>query len=125
MSRVGIVEDDTGCRRALSRLLRAAGQDPMGFGSAEEYLESVGDVDVACLVVDVQLGGMSGFDLQRRLAGSGSAPPVVFLTAADEEETARRAALAGCAYVRKNAPAEELLRAIRSAVDAGTPRPKG
>ncbi|MCE7960040.1 MAG: response regulator [Acidobacteria bacterium ACB2] len=124
MSRVGIVEDDAGCRRALARLLRASGQVPVTFGSAEEYLRSAGEVDVDCLVVDVQLGGMSGFELQKRLAGTETAPPVVFLTAADEDEASRRAAAAGCAFVRKSAPAGELLHAIQEAVVAGPTHPK-
>lgn len=124
MIRVGIVEDDAGNQRALARLFRASGLEPLTFASAEEYL-AARDTDVACLVVDVQLGGISGFGLQRRLAGSGSAPPVVFLTAAEEEETAARAARAGCAYVRKNAPAAELLGAIHAAIDNRGVFPKG
>lgn len=125
MSRVGIVEDDAGNQRALARLLRAAGLHPVTFASAEDYLLAAGDAEIACLVVDVQLGGMSGFELQRRLSASASTPPVVFLTAAEEGEASERAARAGCAYVRKNAPAADLLSAIHDAVASFHPCPKG
>src|SRR5262245_14260924 len=101
MLRVGIVDDDASHCRAVARLLRASGMDPVTFASAEEYLEHGAQREIDCLVLDIQLGGISGFELQNRLAAAVQAPPVVFLTAHEEPETIARAARSGCAYVRK------------------------
>ena len=126
MFRVGIVDDDASHCRALARLLRASGMETSTFASAEEYLASTNGTVIDCLVLDIQLGGMSGFELQSRLATAGSAPPVVFLTAHEEPETIAHAARTGCPFVRKTEPGSVLLDAIRRAVavhsqSGGTP----
>jgi FixJ family two-component response regulator len=126
MLRVGIVDDDTSHCRALARLLRASGMETLTFASAEEFLERRNGSVIDCLVLDIQLGGMSGFELQSRLAATGLAPPVVFLTAHEDPETIARAARTGCAYVKKTEPGPVLLEAIRRAVadhpqSGGTP----
>ena len=123
MLRVSIVDDDASHCHALARLLRAYGMEVLTFASAEEYLEQGGAPGIDCLVLDIQLGGMSGFDLQSRLAATGTAPPVVFLTAHEEPETIARAARTGCAYVRKTDPGRVLLEAIRRAAAARPARP--
>ena len=61
---IGVVEDDPSFRRALRRLLSAAGFSVAAFASAEEFLASKSPEATACLVLDLSLGGMSGFDLQ-------------------------------------------------------------
>jgi FixJ family two-component response regulator len=116
MFRVGIVDDDASHCRAVARLLRASGMEVLTFSSAEEYLGRGNGPPIECLVLDIQLGGMSGFELQSGLAAVGSAPPVVFLTAHEEPETIARARRTGCAYVRKTDPASVLLDAIRRAI---------
>ena len=115
MLRVAIVDDDIAHCRALARLLRASGMETTTYASAEDYLEAGRDREVDCLVLDIQLGGMSGFELQSSLAAGCQAPPIVFLTAHAEPETIARAACAGCAHVRKTDPAPVLLEAIRRA----------
>jgi FixJ family two-component response regulator len=119
MPRVAIVDDDASHCRALARLLRASGMETVSFGSAEEYLAQGGGRGIDCLVLDIQLGGMSGFDLQDRIAAATIGPPVVFLTAHGEPETVARAARTGCSYVRKTDPAGVLLDAIRRATAGG------
>lgn len=116
MPRIAIVDDDQSHCRALARLLRAAGMDTVTFPSAEDFLASALGRTADCVVLDIQLGGMSGFDLQRRMATEGGWPPVVFLTAHGEPETIARAAERGCDYVRKIEPAEDLLAAIRGTI---------
>ena len=81
---IGLVEDDPSFRRARRRLLSAAGFSVAAFASAEEFLASESAGATACLVLDVYLGGMSGFDLQRRLATAGVPIPTIFITAHDE-----------------------------------------
>ena len=114
--RVAIVDDDPTYGRAAARLLRARGFETTTFRSAEELLgagpEAVGD----CLLLDVQLQGMSGFDLQRRLAESGAKTPVVFISGSTVVSLPERAAEAGCAFLRKSDPGEAVVAAITEAV---------
>lgn len=114
---IGIVDDDASLLRALQRLLRAAGFAVETFQSAEEFLPSERRAGLRCLVLDVHLGGMSGFDLQRRLAGQGEPIPIVFITAHDDAETRERARRAGAVeYLRKPFDEEALIQAIHKAI---------
>jgi FixJ family two-component response regulator len=76
---LGVVDDDADVRRAIERLLRAFGHDVHPFASAEAF--QANRVPVDCLVVDVRLSGLSGFELDERLRLDGSAVPVVLITA--------------------------------------------
>jgi FixJ family two-component response regulator len=91
---IAVIEDDDGMRKALHRLLRAAGHQVEVFGSVEEWLDCDQRHDWACLVLDVRLPGLSGLDLQRHLIHSGSRVPIIFLTA-NAEEGMREEALRG------------------------------
>ena len=109
-------------RRALERLLDANGFGTLGYGSAEAFLQSSGPDRAACLIVDIQLEGMSGIMLRRRLAASGSTLPVIFITAIDAAETEREAIEAGCvAYLRKPFPSDRLIAAIQEATGRRLP----
>jgi len=114
---VGVVDDDESLRRALARLLRAAGMRPITYSSAEEFRADVKQSRFDCLVLDVHLPGMSGLDLRNRLAAEGVATPVLFVTAHDDPR-AREEALAGrcVGYFRKTDAGDEILDAIRRAV---------
>ena len=83
-ARIAVVEDDEGVRRALARLLRATGYAVQTYGSAEEFLNTGRAAPVDCLVLDVYLGAMNGFELHAELVEAGCAPPTVFVTAHDE-----------------------------------------
>jgi FixJ family two-component response regulator len=77
---VGVIEDDAVSRTALGRLLQAGGFEPALFDSAETFVVSPGNRKWLCLIVDVQLTGMSGIDLQRHLRAAGCDVPVIIMT---------------------------------------------
>ena len=95
---VRVVEDDGSVRRATERILRLSGFTAAMFANAEELLDS-GRIseEALCLLVDVQLPGMNGFALVGRLAEMGHVPPVIFMTAFDDELTRARVKDAGAA----------------------------
>jgi FixJ family two-component response regulator len=113
---IAIIDRDRGVRRAVGRLLRAHGFRPQGYASAEAFLARGRTDDPACLVLDVELDGMSGVDLLHRLKAEQSSFPAVVMTATDDENTRRSAVAAGCvAYLQKPSSAELLLAAIAKA----------
>jgi FixJ family two-component response regulator len=119
---VGIVDDDDSVCRSLGRLLRASGVQTVLYSSAEAFLEDTKRPKFDCLVLDVQLEGISGIELARRLNAVGSKTPVVFITAHDDAETREEAARVRCvAYLGKSAPAETVITAIHRVVDVGLP----
>lgn len=118
---VSIIDDDDSVRRSLSRLLRAAGMNPSSYASAEQFLQYATRGLVDCLVLDVHLRGMSGFDLQRHLSTSGPPVPIIFITAHDKPDVRRQAQLAHCtAYFPKPFSGESLIAAINEAVAHGS-----
>jgi FixJ family two-component response regulator len=114
---IGVVEDDPSFLRALGRLLGAAGFTVAPFASAEEFLASNSAGAMSCLVLDVHLGGMSGFDLQQRLAAAGAPIPTIFITAHDDSITRERAR-SGVAYLRKPFREDALIGAIQQALES-------
>jgi FixJ family two-component response regulator len=92
---VAVVEDDPSSRTALGRLLWAAGFEPALFESAEAYIDAA--LTPTCIVVDVQLPGMSGLELQQRLGDAGSAPPIIVTTSRREDVIRERTQQNGCA----------------------------
>jgi FixJ family two-component response regulator len=92
---VSIVDDDKSIRDATRRLVRSLGHSAATFASAEEFLESGSLRQTACLIVDVQMPGMSGIDLQNHLIASGDCPPVIFVTAFPDDGVQARALGAG------------------------------
>jgi FixJ family two-component response regulator len=108
-----VVEDDPSFRRALSRSLVLRGFRSEVFASAEEFLQHPASRNADCVVLDIHLGGMSGFELQGELARRPSSPPIIFITAFDEPATRERALEAGAAgYLQKPFDEESLLEAI-------------
>jgi FixJ family two-component response regulator len=112
-----VVDDNAGFLKGVARLLAHNGIESRTFASAEALLESGSAQTATCLVLDIHLGGISGIELQRRLAASGSKCPVIFMTANDDEATRNEAVDAGCiAYLRKPFARHVLLDAIGKAV---------
>ena len=100
--------------RSFARLLRAAGIQPVTYTSAESFLADTKHPQFGCLVLDIQLGAMSGIELAQRLAAEGGHIPVIFITAHDDPEARASAEAVGCvAYFRKTASGSEVLEAIR------------
>jgi FixJ family two-component response regulator len=113
---IAVVDDDPDMLKAIGRLLAAHGFRPEAFASAEAFLNRSWAREPACLVLDIQLGGMSGIDLQRRLKASGSRVPIIFITAIEDEAARGEAINAGCvAYLRKPFMARLLIGAIDEA----------
>jgi FixJ family two-component response regulator len=113
---VAVVDDDENLCRSLSRLLRAGGIQPISYASAEAFLADTKHSQFDCLVLDIQLGGMSGIELAQRLLAEGGHTPFIYITAHDDAETRAEAEAAGCtAYFRKSDPGAAVLDAIRRA----------
>ena len=112
---VGIIDDDESQLRSFARLLRAAGMQPIMYSSAEEFRADLKRPSFDCLVLDVQLPGMSGIALRNLLSKEGIITPVIFVTAHDDSQ-AREAALAGqCAgFFFKSDAGRDILDAILS-----------
>jgi FixJ family two-component response regulator len=111
-----VVDDNAGFLKSVARLLTVHGFAVRPFTSAEALLD-IGDMQgAACLLVDIHLGGISGVELQRRLAASGSKCPVIFMTAIDDDATQKASIDAGCvAYLRKPFAPQLLLDALEKA----------
>ncbi len=122
---VYLIDDDESVRRALQRLLRSAGLDVKAFSSAEEFLQS-GSLDVrACVVLDIRMPGLSGFDVQEKLASKGIRIPVITVSAFDDAETREQARKLGAvAFFRKPVDGQALIDAIHWAT-GGAKRKSG
>jgi FixJ family two-component response regulator len=116
ISYVAVVDDDESVCRSFARLLRTAGFQPVTYASAEALLQDVKRPKFDCLVLDIQLEGMSGLELSQRLSAVKDSTPVIFITAHDEPEVRAQALTCGCAgYFRKTDPGDQVLDAIRRA----------
>jgi len=114
---VYVIEDDTSLRNAVRRLLKCAQYRVLAFASAEEFSRSDYKNNPGCLLLDIRLPGISGFELQEQLLASGVQMPVIFITGQDRagmEERAMR--LGASAYLRKPVDEETLLGAIQLAM---------
>jgi FixJ family two-component response regulator len=112
-----VVDDDESVRESLDNLLRSAGLKVQTFSSALEFLASRRPDEPGCLVLDVQLPGPSGLDLQDELAKAGISIPIIFITGHGDIPMSVRAMKAGAAeFLTKPFRDEELLQAVRQAV---------
>ena len=111
-----IVDDDSSFRTAIARLLRLWGFRIESFGSAEEFLQH--RTGPHCLILDLHLGGMSGLELQTRLAEDGRQVPIVFVTAVEDAMVRRRALDGGAAaYLEKPFDERRLLEVLLGVID--------
>ena len=114
---VCIVDDDRGTRESLSNLIRSAGLSVQTFSSAQEFLAAERPKAPGCLVLDVQLPGLSGLDLQQELAKAGIKIPIIFITGYGDIPTSVRAIKAGALeFLTKPVNREDLLNAIHQAI---------
>ena len=113
---VAVVDDDDSARRSLSRLLQAANFQPVTYASAEAFLADKKHPRFDCLVLDIQLEGISGLELRKRLSAVKDRTPVVFITAHDDPEVTAQALESGCeGFFRKTDSGADVLTAIRRA----------
>jgi FixJ family two-component response regulator len=111
---ISIVDDDLSMRRALRRLVQSAGYAVETFASAHEYLDATPRARGGCLVLDIHMAGMNGFELQERLVSDRCSVPVIFITAHDDPTTRERIRRSGAAgYLSKPFEPEALLDEIR------------
>ena len=121
VSRVVIVDDEAPVRTALSRLLRLADFDVATFASGEDFLAALDARRPDCVVLDIHMPGITGFDVQARLKAALIGVPVIFITASDEVDLDRQSFDAGGAQLlRKPFSNDQLLAAITSALQAKT-----
>lgn len=114
---IAIVDDDPSVRRSLHRLVESAGYRGDTFASAGAFLDSLSRSLPACLVLDVHLDGMNGFELQTRLVQARAEVPIIFITAHDDAGTRARLERSGAAgHLWKPFDDDALLALIRRAV---------
>jgi FixJ family two-component response regulator len=114
---ISIIDDDESVRRTTTRLIESFGFRAAAFDSAEKFLGSGRLNDTSCLVVDVQMPGMNGLQLQSQLAAADRHIPIIFITAFEDKESRRQAMQAGAiAFLGKPFNDEQLLQGIRLAL---------
>ena len=118
---VAVVDDDEELCGSFGRLLRAAGFQPIMYASAEALLADTKHPQFACLVLDIELGGMSGIELAEHLLGKGCSTPFIFISAHEHLNARARAQVPGAAaYFRKTDSGADVLDVIRRCVSPGS-----
>src|SRR5579863_7711728 len=114
---ISIVDDDESIRRTTTFLIESLGFRAAAFDSAERFLKSGQLHNTSCLILDVQMPGMNGLQLQSELAAAGYRIPIIFITSYDDKESRGRAMQAGAvAFLGKPFSDEQLLQTVRSAL---------
>jgi FixJ family two-component response regulator len=114
---ISVVDDDDSFRTALIELLRSLGYGVRGFASAEEFIAGDGEAWCDCIITDIQMPGMSGFDLKRLLAARGSEKPVMMITARVETSLDAKVAASGAVcLLRKPFEMDTLLDCLKRAL---------
>ena len=110
---IAIVDNDTSVLRALGRLLKEAGYRVDSYASGWEALSGVPGSQAICLVIDCQLGDMSGIELGRQLSEAGNRSAIIFMTGSENDMIHRQAMTFGCAaYLKKPFHGNDLLSSI-------------
>ena len=115
---VFVIDDDPSVRKSLSRLLRSAGRTVETFASAEEFLAREHFDGIGCMILDVQMPGLSGMDLQAELSKAEYSLPIVFITGHGDIPTSVEAMRKGAVhFLTKPFDDNDLLRAMREAIE--------
>ena len=115
---IHIVDDDAAYRAAVARLLEASGYRVAVYASAAQLLEAAPPAEAGCILLDIQMEGLTGLELQERLAAAGSRLPIVFLTGHADVPSSVRAIKAGAEdFLTKPATKDVLLAAVRRALE--------
>jgi len=114
---IHIVDDDAAYRAAVARLLEVSGYRVALYASAAQLLEAAPPAEAGCILLDIQMEGLTGLELQERLAAAGSRLPIVFLTGHADVPSSVRAIKAGAEdFLTKPATKDVLLAAVRRAL---------
>jgi FixJ family two-component response regulator len=114
---IAIVDDDEPLREALGSVMKAAGFAIHTFATAEDFLDSPNWQETACLILDVRLPGMSGIELQKRMADAGSQVPIIFVTAHGDAALRDLVMKSGAAgFLNKPVRSDALLKEIHAAL---------
>lgn len=117
---ISVIDDDESVRRTTKLLIESFGFRALDFESAESFLRSGQLQENSCLIVDIQMPGMTGLQLQSYLAAKGCGIPIIFITAYDDNNSRQKAFQAGAAaFLGKPFSDERLLEIIRSALGHG------
>ena len=115
---IAIVDDDPSVRKGLERLIRSVGWKTETFGSAQEFLASARPEAPTCIVLDLQLPGLSGLELQKQMTEAGVETPIVFLTGHGDIPASVKAMKAGAIeFLTKPVDEQDLLNAIQEAIE--------
>ena len=115
---VAILDDDELMRSALQGLLKAVGLPAQAFASAEEFLNSGQQQQIACLITDIRMPGMSGLELQAKLNSERCKIPIIFITGQGDEKMRLQALRAGAVeFLVKPFDDEALLESVRAALE--------
>ncbi|HEX3184397.1 MAG TPA: response regulator [Pyrinomonadaceae bacterium] len=118
---IAVVDDDQSVREALENLISSVGFEVRLFASAENFLDSDTPAQTDCAILDVRLPGLSGLELQQRLAVDGQSIPVIVITAQADDKTQDEAVAAGAiAFLKKPVTEEVLLTALDAALKRKT-----
>jgi FixJ family two-component response regulator len=119
---VAVVDDESSVCRAIERLLQSAGFDVVTFSRGSDFLESLKVRQPDCLLLDLHMAPMSGFELQSRLRQSAWRIPVVIITGHDTQESYERVMDAGAvAYLRKPVDDQVLIDTVVAAIAKAGP----
>ena len=114
---IAVVDDEVSVRTMLRRVLRLADYQVAAFGSGEEFLDSLATQVPACVILDIHMPGLSGFDVHSRLRSKRTDVPVVFITASDDPSLDQIVLEAkGVKLLRKPFSSDELLNAVGTAL---------
>jgi FixJ family two-component response regulator len=114
---IAIVDDEESVRRALARMLGVSGFDVEGFGSGQDFIDSLSDRRPDCVVLDYQMPGLTGRDVQRRLVLAQISLPIIVVTAHDQAALREQCLADGAvAYLAKPLQRERLVSTINDAL---------
>jgi FixJ family two-component response regulator len=116
---IAVLDDDDSVRSALQGLLKAVGLPAQAFASAEEFLKFSQLQQIACLIADIRMPGMSGLELQAKLNAERCRIPIIFITAHGDAKMRMQALRAGAVeFLAKPFDDEALLESVRAALES-------
>ncbi|MBR0716166.1 response regulator [Bradyrhizobium liaoningense] len=114
---ISVIDDDPYVRAAMKNMLKSRGYVAHTFPSAEEFLHSAELNDTSCVITDVQMPKMSGFDLMAEMRGRGALTPFILITGFPDEATHTRALKAGACFLPKPFSTSALIKCLETALE--------